>query len=709
MSPAPEAAHRLRCAQALLAPQCVAIIGASGDAAKNTARPQRYLRQHGYAGRVVLVNASRSELFGERAWPSLTQAPGPVDHAFVMVPAADVEAAVADCVAKDVPLISIYSDGFAETGAAGLALQRRIADIARAGGSRVIGPNSVGTVIPGRGVTLSVNAVLDLPALLPGRLGLVSQSGSLIGAILSRGQARGIGFSALVSIGNECDLSVGDVTDWLADDPQTDAILLFLETLRDARRLAQASRRAAATGKPLVAYVLGHSEAGRELAVTHTGALMGDADAMNAWLDANGIVRIDHFETLLEIVPALRQARPPAGRRVAVVTTTGGGAAMVVDRIDSAEIELVGPPPAMIEAFAAQGVRIGPGAVTDLTMAGTKRGIYGSVLDAYLASEHCDTVLAIAGSSAQFHPQLAVQPIASAQRHGKSLLAFATPQADEALKLFAQAGVPAFRTPESCADALRALARWREPQPIALPDAAETTALAAAAAQLQACGREACDEAQAREVFAALGIAQGDWHVLRDARGGAVSPLPAAVKVLSPDLPHKSDFGAVRLGCASQAELLSAVADVIAAARRHAPAARIGGALVQRMEHGIVEAILGFRHDPQVGPTVMVGMGGVQAEIYRDVAVRPAPVSLAEAARMVDGVPGLALLDGWRGGAKGDRHALVCAIRALSLLACLDNAPVAEAEINPLLVRTEGQGVVALDALLVLKPPELAT
>lgn len=701
-------AARQHAAQALLAPGCVAIIGASGDAGKNTARPQRYLRQHGYAGRVVLVNASRGELFGERAWPSLADAPGTVDHAFVMVPAADVESAVAACVAKGVPLISIYSDGFAETGAAGLAMQQRIADIARAGGARVIGPNSVGTVIPGRGVALSVNAVLDLPALLPGRVGLVSQSGSLIGAILSRGQARGIGFSALVSIGNECDLSAGDVADWLADDPQTDAILLFLETLRDAPRLAQASRRAAAAGKPVVAYVLGRSEVGRELAVTHTGALMGNAEAMNAWLDTNGIVRVDHFETLLEIVPALRQARPPAGRRVAVVTTTGGGAAMVVDRIDSSAVELVGPPQALIDSFAAQGVRIGSGAVTDLTMAGTKRGIYRSVLDAYLSSDHCDTVLAIAGSSAQFHPQLAVEPIAGAQRQGKSLLAFATPQADEALQLFEQAGVPAFRTPESCADALRALARWREPQPPASPKGAEIAALAAAALRLQACGSGTCDEAQARAVFAVLGIAQGDWQVLADAQASAVLALPAAVKVLSPDLPHKSDIGAVKLGCASEAELRAAVAEVIAAARRHAPAARIAGALVQRMERGVVEAIVGFRHDPQVGPTVMVGMGGVQAEIYRDVVVRPAPVSLAEAARMVDGVRGLALLAGWRGGPSGDRAALVRAVRALSLLACLDGASVAEAEINPLLVRRDGEGVVALDGLLVLKTTGVA-
>lgn len=183
-------------------------------------------------------------------------------------------------------------------------------------------------------------------------------------------------------------------------------------------------------------------------------------------------------------------------------------------------------------------------------------------------------------------------------------------------------------------------------------------------------------------------------------RSGRTPPIGSSAA--GADLPHKSDVGGVKLGCASEAELSGAVEDVIAAVRQHAPAARIAGALVQRMEHGVVEAIIGFRHDPQVGPTVMVGMGGMQAEIYRDVVVRPAPVSLAGAARMVDEVRGLALLAGWRGGPSGDRRALVRAVRAVSLLACLDGDPVAEAEINPLLVRRDGEGVVALDALLVL-------
>ena len=705
---------RASLAQALLAPRAIALVGASGDPAKNTARPQRYLRKHGYTGRIIPINPSRNELFGERAWPDLASAPGVIDHAFVMVPADNVEGVVAECGARGIPLVSVFSDGFAETGPEGVRRQRRIVEVARAAGSRLIGPNSIGTIVPPRGLAMSVNAVLDLPRLKVGRLGLVSQSGSMIGAILSRGDARAIGFSALVSVGNEADVSVGEIAGVLADDPETDAILLFMETLRDAPALAVASRKAAAVGKPVVAYVLGRSQIGRQMAVTHTGALAGSSEALAAWLDAQGIVRVDQIETLLEISPLLRQTRPPSSpqrRRLAVLTTTGGGAAMVVDRIGCEQVEVVGPPPAVIAQLAAAGINISASPVTDLTLAGTRRAVYESVLHAFLASDHCDAVLAVAGSSAQFHPQHAVEPIAEAQLHGKSLLAFAAPQADEALRLFADADVPAFRTPESCADALRALARWREPQPFAGPYGEEATAVNVASLRLSRCEPGALDEAEAREVFAALGLPQGEWRICADASAAdeAPLPLPAAVKVLSPDIPHKTEIGGVRLNCRSEAQGRDAIAAVITSAHLHQPSARIRGALVQRMESGIAEVIVGYRRDPVAGPTVLIGIGGIHAEIYRDVVVRPAPVSLAEADRMVDAVRGLVVLAGYRGRPAGDRMALVAALRRFSLLACVAAAGdqvIAEAEINPLLVRAAGNGVVALDAVVVLAQKE---
>src|SRR3954465_8094468 len=238
--------------QALFEPRAIALVGASGDASKNTSRPQRYLRKHGYRGRIIPVNPGRDEIFGEKAYPDVASIPEAVDHAFVMVPAKAVQAAIEQCAARGIPVATIYSDGFAETGAEGRRAQERILEIARAGGVRVIGPNCIGLVSTDPGCALSVNAVLEMETIKAGPLAIVSQSGSMLGGLMSRGLGRGVGFSKLISVGNESDLSVGEFADLLVDDPHTQTILLFLETLRDADKLAHAAKRAYAAGKRIV-------------------------------------------------------------------------------------------------------------------------------------------------------------------------------------------------------------------------------------------------------------------------------------------------------------------------------------------------------------------------------------------------------------------------------------------------------------------------
>src|SRR5688500_3417743 len=315
-------------AQALFAPRAVALIGASGDAAKNTARPQRYLRKHGYAGRIVPINPARREVLGEPAYASLAAVPGEVDHAFIMVQ--DVERALEDCGAKRVPVASIYSDGFADAGEKGRQRQAELVKRARALDVRLLGPNSMGLIdAPGR-LALSVNAVLEMERLPVGGVSLISQSGTMLGTVLSRGAARGLGFSKLVSVGNEADLGVAELVGMLAADDETRVILLFLETIRDAPALARATRVA---GKPIVAYKLGRSARGEALARLHTGALAGNDRPLDAFFRDCGILRVDMLETLIEIAPLVSGRRPRnsgAKPRIAVVTTTGGGAATVV-------------------------------------------------------------------------------------------------------------------------------------------------------------------------------------------------------------------------------------------------------------------------------------------------------------------------------------------------------------------------------------------
>jgi acyl-CoA synthetase (NDP forming) len=635
----------MRLAQALFAPRAVALIGASGDARKNTARPQRFLRKHGYTGRIVPVNATRDEVLGERAYRRLADVPLEIDHAFIMVE--EVESALEDCARKGVAVATIYSNGFADAGAKGMERQARLVARARALGVRLLGPNSMGVVnLPGR-VALTVNAVLEIDAPPAGSTSLVSQSGTMLGTLLSRGAARGLGYAKLVSVGNEADLGVAELVELLVEDADTRVIALFLETVRDAERLARAARQAHAAGKPIVAYKLGRSALGAELARTHTGALAGMDVALDAYFRDCGIVRVDMLETLIEIPPLLADRKPvglTSAARVAVVTTTGGGAASVVDRLGLHGIELA--------------------SLHDLTMTATKDS-YRATLEQLLGSADCDAVLAAVGSSAQFHPELAVEPIVQAKRTAKPLAAFFTPQAERSLALLAQQGIAAFRTPEACADAFAAFFAWRTPR-----------------------SRPSLSSPQLRrepfELLMELGISVVEQAIVQAPEFAHSVPYPVALKRL--DVEHKTEVGAVALNIQDRTELIEQA--------RRMGARRL---LVQRMEHGLAEAIVGYRDDPVVGPLVLVGAGGTLAELYKDFAVGLAPVSAAEAEAMIASVKGLAVIRGYRNMPRGDVKALAKAVAAFSTL----GSAVREAEINPLMV--QAQGVVAVDARVVFK------
>lgn len=684
-------------AQVLFAPKSIALIGASGDAKKNTSRPQRFLRKFGYTGRIIPVNPARDEIFGEKAYPDLLSVPETVDHAFIMVPTDAVAAVVEQCVAKKVPLATIYSDGFAEIGPEGRRKQEQLLAIARAGATRLIGPNCIGLFSSQPSCALSVNAVLEHLEIKPGPLAIVSQSGSMMGGLLSRGLGRGAGFSKLVSVGNECDLGVGEITDCLVDDPHTGAILLFLETIRDADHLAHAARRAFAAGKPVIVYKLGRSAVGQDLAASHTGALAGADEVADAFFRAHGMVRVDTLENLFELPTLLANQKPARSHRVAAMTTTGGGAALVVDRLGTLGIDVVPPSEKVIANLAQKNIRISKATLTDLTLAGARPDVYSAVVQELLASGHCDLVLAVAGSTAQFQPHIAIDPLIKADRHGKPLAVFLAPHADKSLNLLTDAGIAGFRTPEACADAIRAWRDWTAP---ALTPAADTAKLKAAAQLLKTMTGQQINEYDACRVFAALGIVQAQSEVITKPAQKTDVGFPVVAKILSPDILHKTNAGGVALNIADAAQLEAVASQILSRVGASHPQAKINGILVQRMEKGLAEVILGFRRDPQVGPIVVLGVGGILAEIYQDIAIRLAPVGIEDARAMVEAVRGLAAIRGYRGLPRGDCTALAQAVAAMSQLALLEGRTVAEAEINPLIVKPEGQGVVAVDGLI---------
>ena len=688
---------------ALFEPKRIALIGASADEKKTTSRPQRFLAKHGFAGEILPVNPGRAEIMGVRAYKSLDAIEGAIDHAYILLNGKDAVEALTACGRRGVTVASILAGGFADAGAAGASMQDDLVRIVKETGIRLVGPNSIGTVSTDPPMALTANAAFAVDRLRTGTWGLVSQSGSLIGALLSRADARGIGFSRLISVGNEVDLAVGEIADLMVDDPKTKAILLFMETLRDGERLARAARRAHAAGKPVIAYKLGRSDIGRELAKSHTGAIAGSDATFDAFCRRHGIARVSMFESLVD-VPALLVDRPVAkGKRVAVATTTGGGAAMVVDNMAMAGLDIAGPPRELVDWLRPLGIAAGEGKLVDLTLAGAKPEIVAGTIERLLADDGNDAAIFVVGSSAQFNPELAVEPLLRFAKSAKPFAVSLTPAAEKSLALLTAAGVPAFRHPESCAEAM-ALCLLR-PVPQEVPALAEPSKAALEA--LEAGRAAGFDEQRASALFAALGVTMAKSLAVPDARrvGAAVGEVgaPVALKILSADIAHKTEAGGVALGLLDGASAAVAAREIEKRVKAHAPGAKLDGFLVQKMERGLAEVILGFRRDPLVGPTITVGLGGVLAEIYKDASTRLAPVSEAEAGEMIAEVKGLATVRGYRNLPKGDVAALARTIAAFSALAHEAFADVAEAEINPLLIKRDGEGVVAVDGLVVLR------
>ncbi len=659
---------------ALLTPRSVALVGASDDAAKTAARPLRFLRQSGFRGKVYPVNPRRATVLGEKAWPSLASLPEIPEHAYILAPTETAVAAVEECARLGVKVATILASGFAEAGAPGAARERRLRDIAVRSRIRIVGPGSLGVVNVRERLMLTANAAFAEPDLPAGNIFVASHSGTMIGALVSRGKARGIGFAALVSIGNEVDLGIGEMCAATLDSPVIGGYLLFLETIRKSEELRAFALAAAQRGKPVIAYKLGRSVAAAELAVSHTGALAGEDDVVDAFLKDCGIARVDNFEALLEGLPLL--SRVPLGNRkarVGVVTTTGGGAAMVVDQLGVRGVAVEGPSSSTLARLAKAGIEVAPGRIVDLTLAGARYEIMKGALDVLLSAPEYDLVVAVVGSSARFDPHLAVRPIIEAKDAARPLAAFLVPEAPEALAQLTQAGVPNFRTPEACADAIAAAFARRQPksfQKYKIPGGSQARML---------------DELEAYGLLERLGIPHASAAALELGKPLSHSiPYPVVAKILSPAIAHKSAVGGVVTGLANAAALARAAEQIRAAVPG---AQRI---LVQRQVEGAGEALLGYRVDALVGPIVVLAAGGVLTEITRDRSIRLAPVDVETAREMISEVKALQAL-------RGD--ALVDAIVAFSKLATA--APgVVEAEINPLIVGRAGESVLAVDALV---------
>jgi acyl-CoA synthetase (NDP forming) len=688
----------------LLRPRSVAVIGASTDAGKTAGRPVAYLRKHGFGGDIYPVNPRVDAIDGLRCYPNVASLPAVPDVAIVLLGAERAHIAVRELAARGTAAAIVLASGYSETGEAGARRQAQL--IEAAGGMRILGPNTIGLVNLTDGIVLSASGALEMDRFPVGNIGVVSQSGGILGALLSRAAARGIGLSKLVSTSNEVDLDLSDFIDRLADDPATRVIALYVEGVRNPEKFRAAALKAARNGKPVVAFKVGRSEAGAKAAVSHTGALAGADRMYDALFQQVGVIRAQTFADLLDIPAALATGRVLRGNRVAILTSTGGAGTLVSDSLGVSGFET--PPPDAPTAARLRALRTGDHAALDrnpidVTLAGLQPELLRGAIQALLDSPGYDALVIIVGSSGVAMPELMAGAIADClHTSDKPVVAYISPHAPEAAALLTQRGVPAFAAAESVAAALDGMlraARWNAPTAVPASRAGvDITDLPAGS----------LDEAQAKQLFARFGVPCVREIVVatpEEAQRAARELGPRVVlKVLSGEITHKSDVGGVAVNLTPEdiGTRLSAMATEVKARTGVSPQRF----LVQEMVAGGTELILGMHRDP-LGTAILLGMGGVTAELLKDTTMCLLPpqggLAREDALALARRLKTWPLLDGFRGRPQADVEALVSAIVAFSQMASQMGERLVEAEINPLFVLPAGRGVRAADGVAVLR------
>ncbi|WP_456620614.1 acetate--CoA ligase family protein [Bradyrhizobium sp. P5_C12] len=687
----------------LIRPRSVAIIGASADPSKTSGRPVSYLQKHGFAGEIYPVNPKVADIGGLACYVDVASLPDVPDVGIVLLGAERAHIAVRELSERGAAAAIVLASGFTETGAEGAERQKQLMEAA--GSMRLLGPNTIGLVNLTDNIVLSASGALAMDHFPTGAIGLVSQSGGILGALLSRAAARGVGLSKLVSTSNEADLELADFIDFLADDNATRVIALYIEAIRNPARFREAVLKARRAGKPVVAFKIGRSEAGAKAAVSHTGALAGSDRMYDALFRQLGVIRAKTFDDLLDIPAALAAERKLSGKRVAILTSTGGAGTIVSDSLGVAGFAT--PAPDAETAAQLRALQSGSHAALDrnpidVTLAGLQPDLLRAAIRILLASPSYDALTLIVGSSAVGSPTLMADAIHDClPMSDKPVIAYVSPYAPDVVSVLTRRGVPAYTSAESCAAALDGLLQ------AGLPEQVQTSGSTAMTADISDFPAGSLDEAQAKALFVHFGVpivaekvvatsAEAE-QAARDLGGRVV------LKILSREIAHKSDVGgvAVNLTADTIGDRLTVMAEEVEA-RAGKRSERF---LVQEMISGGVEIILGMHRDP-LGTAILLGMGGVTAELLKDTTMRLLPpdggLGLSEARAMVRDLVTWPLLDGFRGRPKCDVEALAGTIVAFSRMVAQLGDRLAEAEINPVLVLPAGQGVKAADGLVVL-------
>ncbi|MDB5958842.1 MAG: family acetyltransferase [Massilia sp.] len=693
-------------------PQSVAVIGASERPGSVGATVLANLTSAGFRGAIWPVNPKYRVLAGLPVYRDASDLPQAPELAVICTPAATVPKIIDTLGARGCKAAVVLSAGLDAQGAGQATLRQAMLDAARPHLLRILGPNCVGLLVPGWGLNASFAPV----AALPGRLAFVAQSGALVTAVLDWAASRRIGFSCFVSLGDGSDVDLGDLLDYLAGDPATDAILLYAESVRQARKFMSAAR-SAARAKPTVIVKAGRVAEAAHAAFSHTGALAGADLVYDAALRRAGMLRVYSTAELFDAVAILAQPRRPAGARLAILTNGGGPGVMATDALIAGGGTLAQLAPATLERLSGQ---LPPtwshGNPVDI-IGDAPAERYRLALQALLDEPGADAVLLI-------HAPTAIVPSADIARALLPLLRGAArpvlccwmggASVAQARSLCADAGLPIFDTPEEAVRGFMQLVDYQRNQRMLMqvPTASTLAPPDRAGARrrvssLLADGVTAVGEADAKAILAAYGIPVVATEVVRDEAGAVAAArrigYPVALKILSPDISHKTDVGGVVLDLGNDAELQHAVAAMSARVRAARPQARLAGFTVQAMARRprAHELIAGISTDPVFGPVVLFGQGGVAVEVTADQAIGLPPLNRVLAADLASRTRAAHLLAGFRDFPRADMDSLYDVLVRIGQLAA-DLPELAELDINPLLA--DDAGVVALDARMRLAP-----
>lgn len=723
----------------LFTPRSIAIVGASATPGKIGAMPVSLLRQHGYDGRILPINPRADSIQGLPAAPDLAALDTDVDLVILAVPAAHAALALQSARPGQVGGAVVFTSGFSETGAEGVAMQEALCAIARERGIRLLGPNCLGYMNVRHKVYATFSPAPANGAVALGGIGMVSQSGAFGAYAYCMARERGLGLSHWISTGNEADIDVADCINWLAHDADTRVIMAYMEGCRDGAKLRGALAAARDAGKPVVVTKIGRTQAGAQAAASHTAALAGDDAVYDALFRQYGALRARSIEDFFNLGYALDTwQQRPQGKRLGIFTISGGVGALMADEAEEAGLSLPEPDAAAQARLLERVPFAGPRNPVDVTgQVVSEPGLLLATADDMLADGRYDALavfLAAAGSSEALWPTFETFAREMRARHPDVPLAFCALFPPERRRELERLGTLVFEDPSAAIRTIGAVAGLAGATSDAVSNGSKTgstnsstngsttgttsgntdgtsnagpnahasvPSVNASTAPL----RDTYNEVQAMDVLRQAGLPVPDCTLATDAdtavAAAARAAGPVVLKVVSPDILHKSDVGGVKLNLSGEDAVRHGHAAILDSVRTHCPTARIDGVLVAPMAPKGVECIVGMHSDPVFGPVVMFGLGGVFVEVLKDVSFRLAPFDHAQALSMIREIKGYALLQGARGAPPCDINALADALVALSRFADARREDFSSVEINPLLALPDGQGVLALDAVLI--------